>query len=61
MPEYTTRYEARVVAAAARHYIDRAPGERGVDPALLRRLTTSRLGGAPKSRAYSRLNCDGLS
>ncbi len=28
---------------------------------VLRRCTTSRIGGAPNSRLYSRLNCDALS
>lgn len=30
-------------------------------PGNCRNASTSRRGGAPKNRAYSRLNCDGLS
>lgn len=40
---------------------DRWPAARQPSSSFFRRCTTSRIGGAPNSRLYSRLNCDALS
>ncbi|UVE69924.1 hypothetical protein L2Y90_18490 [Burkholderia pyrrocinia] len=61
VPAGTNRIVKPIVERCAPAARSRQPLPRQPSSSFFRRCTTSRIGGAPNSRLYSRLNCDALS
>nr|WP_244137040.1 hypothetical protein [Burkholderia pyrrocinia] len=61
VPVGTNRIVKPIVERCAPTARSCRPPPRQPSSSFFRRCTTSRIGGAPNSRLYSRLNCDALS